>query len=279
MDKLNENIISLYSKWKKSYVRKENSVKMKLQEFLANREIYTNNTYTESDFSISESGDKVDVNIGDFQLTGGNFEKLPFPIGKCKRLTIACCFKLKSLEGCPDEVDECTIRWCNSLKSLKGAPKNVKHDFTCKDNAILESLDGCPKTVGGKCDISQNMSLTSLIGAPEKVGAFSCKFSVITTLEGAPKKVTGIFNCTNCESLVSLIGAPEKVGAFSCEYCGKLKSLEGAPKEVSNYFSCLGCFDLESVKDLPKKMKALYINDKYMDDIPSDVKYEVILDR
>lgn len=278
MDKLNENIFHLYNNWKKGYVRKENSVKMKLQEFLANSKNYTYKTYNESDFTISEGGDKVDVNIEDFQLTG-NFEKLPFPIGKCKKLTIACCFKLKSLEGCPDEVDECTIKWCNSLTSLKGAPKNVKYDFICKDNAILESLDGCPKTVGGKCGISQNMSLTSLIGAPEKVGAFDCKFSVITTLEGAPKEVKGIFNCNNCDSLVSLIGAPKKCNSFSCEYCGELKSLEGAPEKVTNYFSCLGCFDLESVKDLPKKMKTLYINDKYMDDIPSDVKYEVILDR
>ena len=278
MDKLNENIFHLYDKWKKGYVRKEKSVKMKLQEFLANREYYTYKPYRESDFSISEGGDKVDVNIEDFQLTG-NFEKLPFPIGKCKKLTIACCFKLKSLEGCPDEAYDCTIRWCNELKSLKGAPKNVKHDFTCKDNATLESLDGCPKTVGGKCEISQNMSLTSLIGAPEKVGAFSCKFSVITTLEGAPKNVTGTFNCNNCESLVSLIGAPKKCKSFSCEYCGELKSLEGVPKKVTDYFSCLGCYDLESVKDMPKKMKTLYINDKYMDDIPSDVKYEIILNR
>ena len=50
MKSLNENIFHQYNKWKKNYVRKENSIEIKLNEFLSRNTVYIDY------LSISEDG-------------------------------------------------------------------------------------------------------------------------------------------------------------------------------------------------------------------------------
>ena len=109
------------------------------------------------------------------------------------------CFKLKSLEGSPIQVNwnfSCT--GCDMLTTLKGAPLIVSISFSCKD-----------------C-----MSLKSLIGAPEKTETFDCSLcQSLKSLKGAPKELKN-FNCSGCISLASLSGSPKKViNIFKCSDC------------------------------------------------------------
>ena len=80
MNKLNENIFHQYNKWKSGYVRKENSLQLRLQKFLDEYEDRHVDWY-----HISEDGKHVDcdinVYINDIDLIDGKF---PFPFGKVK---------------------------------------------------------------------------------------------------------------------------------------------------------------------------------------------------
>ena len=81
MNKLNENIFRQYSKWKTGYERKENSLQMRLNNFLSNER---NRLYADV-CHISEDGKHVDcdtdVYIFDEDLIDGKF---PLPFGKIK---------------------------------------------------------------------------------------------------------------------------------------------------------------------------------------------------
>ena len=146
MNKLNENIFHQYNKWKSGYVRKENSLQLRLQKFLDEYEDRNVDWY-----HISEDGKHVDcdinVYINDIDLIDGKF---PFPFGKVKG-DFFCddCKELISLEGAPEEVDGCfTCRNCKNLKSLEGAPKKVGQWFACAGCDSLTSLEHLPKDVG-----------------------------------------------------------------------------------------------------------------------------------
>ena len=142
MKALNENIFHQYNKWKTGYVRKENSLQIKLDNFLSNKHSGV--------YRISEDGKHVDcdntVIIWDSDLING---KLPFPFGKVKGTFKCSCRELTSLEGAPKEVSGgFWIHSCTNLTSLVGAPKKVGHAFECNDCLKLTSLEGAPKEVG-----------------------------------------------------------------------------------------------------------------------------------
>ena len=128
MDKLNENIFHQYNKWKKGYERKENSLQMRLNDFLSNKKRNVDC------YHISEDGKYVDCDesivIGDSDLINGKF---PFPFGKVKG-DFGCwsCESLISLEGAPNEVGgDFDCRECDNLTSLKGSPKNISGFMDC----------------------------------------------------------------------------------------------------------------------------------------------------
>ena len=185
MNKLNENIFHQYNKWKTGYERKENSFRMRLQNWIINH------NFNESDFSISEDGKYVNCNtdlcLYDSHLIGGKF---PFPFGE-----------INGFFNCAE---------CSDLISLEGAPQKVKTGFNCSQCYSLTSLVGAPKEVGGSFTCSHCLKLTSLEGAPEEVnGCFDCsECSKLTSLKGAPKEVGESFNCKHCYSLTSLKGLP-----------------------------------------------------------------------
>ena len=201
MKQLNENIFHQYNKWKTGYVRKENSLQLRLQKFLDDYKVNKNSVFycKMPKCTISKDGQKVNVNglvnilIHDEYLING---KLPFPFGEVKEI-----FNVNS---------------CDDLISLEGAPEKVGKSFFCECCHNLTSLKGAPKKVGRNFDCSYCDKLTSLEGAPEKVG--------------------GDFVCSGCKSLTSLEGAPEEVGGnFLCASCKSLKSFDGLPKKIEGY--------------------------------------------
>ena len=209
MKQLNENIFHQYNKWKQGYSRKENSFKLRVRNFLSNRE-------DANKFKISKDGKHLNasdtVRITDDDISDG---KLPVPFGK--------------------------VNWnfdcmsCTSLTSLEGAPKYVENSFDCNNCENLTSLVGAPEEVGGDFSCSECPNLTSLVGAPKKVGGiFDCSdCKKLKSLEGAPKEVGGAFDCNDCKNLTSLVGVPKKIdGYFDCSGCKNLTSLEGLPKEI-----------------------------------------------
>ena len=221
MNKLNENIFNQYNKWKKGYVRKENSLQMRLDNFLSNKHSGV--------YRISEDGKHVDcdntVIIWNSDLING---KLPFPFGKVKGTFKCTCKDLISLEGAPKEIGgNFKFYLCPNLTSLVGAPKEVGKSFSCNN---------CPK-------------LTSLEGAPEKVGGdFSCQKTSIKSLEGAPINVGGDFICDEVDYLESLEGAPNHVGGtFSCSKCPSLTSLDGLPTTIDGDLCCGKKFNGEEI--------------------------------
>ena len=215
MKALNENIFHQYNKWKKNYVRKENSIIFKLNDFLDRNPSY------EDILSISEDGKYVNCSssivIYDGMLINGKF---PFPFGIVSgHFNCSECEELISLEGAPKEIGgNFKFYLCPNLTSLVGAPKEVGKSFSCNN---------CPK-------------LTSLEGAPEKVGGdFSCQKTLIKSLEGAPINVGGNFICDEVDYLESLEGAPNHVGGdFSCSKCPSLTSLDGLPTTIDGDLFC-----------------------------------------
>ena len=190
MKSLNENIFHQYNKWKKNYVRKENSIKIRLNDFLDRNPLYRDI------LSISEDGKRVNCNgsilLYNRMLING---KLPFPFGKINGYFSCCgCEELISLEGAPEEVEgSFNCSRCSNLTSLEGTPEKVGWDFSCIECSKLTSLKGAPKEVVRSFTCSRCPNLTSLEGAPEKVGGdFSCnKCYSLTTLEYLPKKIGG----------------------------------------------------------------------------------------
>ena len=168
MKSLNENIFHQYNKWKNGYVRKENTIKIRVNEFLDKNPKY------EETLSISDNETFVNcsgsISIYDEMLINGKF---PFPFGKV------------------DGNFDCSA--CTELISLEGAPKEVIGYFVCSDCPNLISLEGAPKEVGGGFSCSYCGELISLEGAPEKVGEFfDCTYCPnLTSLEHLPKKIGG----------------------------------------------------------------------------------------
>ena len=256
MKTLNENIFHQYNKWKTGYVRKENSLQMRLENFINNHEF-------KSDlFEIEETSEKTfvvnvqddydnELKINDDDLING---EIPFKFGTVKNFfSVSNCTLITTLKNSPNE-----------FSSFYG-------DFACKKCPSLISLEGAPKKVYGFfCNECEN--LTSLVGAPEIVNdMFKCSDCPnLISLEGAPKH-TKSFKCENCTSLTSLVGLSESKieESFSCTGCNKLTSLEGLPEKINGDFRCDNCPNLTSLKGLPKYIGgSLYVDNRFKGLIP-----------
>lgn len=262
MKALNENIFHQYNKWKTGYTRKENSLKIRLRNFIDKykfkSELFEIEETSEKTFVVNVGYDsETEIRIHDDDLING---EIPFKFG-----TVPDFFS----------VSNCTL-----LTTLKNSPNgfsSVVADFNCKECPSLISLEGAPRKVYGffcyKCK-----NLPSLVGAPERVDdIFKCSDCPnLTSLEGAPKYID-TFRCDNCASLTSLIGLSksEIVESFSCTGCNKLTSLEGLPKRISGTLHCEKCPNLTSLEGLPKYIgESLYIDKKFYGLIPKDVHVE-----
>ena len=149
MNKINENIITLYSKWKEGYTRKENSFKLRVQSFLSNRKDDADIFYISADGKHLDASSDVyifheDILDGKFIVPFGEVDGF-FNCGSCDSLT--------SLEGAPKEVGIFICTLCESLTSLEGAPKKVEGSFNCYKCPSLASIEDLPKEIGGDLHI------------------------------------------------------------------------------------------------------------------------------
>ena len=279
MEKLNENIITLYSKWKEGYVRKETAFEEKIKPMMEwAKEAFEENDFNKMDFDPDGITVNGNLSITSSELTG----EIPYPFAECTgEFTIYPTTHIKSLKNCPRYVKKFDCSVCDLIKSLEGAPEKVNGYFDCKKCSSLLSLEGAPEEVGYfRCNECNN--LPSLKGAPKKVNNdFECRWCKnLKSLKGAPEEVGGNFRCNGCRFIQNLKGAPENVGGdFDCTNCFYLASLEGAPKEVGGDFKCYDCDFLSSIEYLPKEIGGdLHIDKKFEGKIPDDVivKGEII---
>lgn len=178
MKQINENIFHQYNKWKTGYVRKENSLELKIKIFLDNYNVDASKySYFRNfpDMSVSEDGTKVNVK-GNVRITEKNTinGKLPFSFDK------------------------------------------VEGIMSFSDNELISSFEGLPETVGGTFICSFCENLTSLKGAPEKIdGDFDCRgCKNLTSIDTSTEEVKGNFLCFGCDSLTSVEGLPKKIGGY-----------------------------------------------------------------
>ena len=210
MDKLNENIIHLYNKWKEGYTRKETALEEKIKQMRDwAKGVFEPEQFDKMEFGIEGITVNCSLEILDYILVG---DEIPYPFLKSTN-TFSVYGGIISLKNCPRYAEIFDCGFCSNIASLEGAPEKVENDFNCQHCANLASLEGAPKYIGRD---------------------FSCNHCTsLTSLEEAPKKVGGEFDCSYCKSLTSLKGAPEEVGDdFVCSHCPKLTSLEGAPKKI-----------------------------------------------
>ena len=100
-DFLNEDFTDLYKRWKEKETRKEDSLEIKMKDFISSRE---NPQYYYIENGLVCCKGNVDIKDGD--LVNGKF-----------------LFKFGKVDGYFD------CSWCKELTSLEGAPKEVKGDF------------------------------------------------------------------------------------------------------------------------------------------------------
>ena len=123
-------------------------------------EIFTHNDITVKNHNITA------LTNGKFIFTyTGNF-------------SIDLCKKLKSLDGCPEEMAGVFSAYQNyDLESLKGGPRIVGRTYMVYECPKIKSLEGCPEKVGGefwickcgkqfteldvrrRCDVGENISV------------------------------------------------------------------------------------------------------------------------
>lgn len=159
------------SKKNVNLTKKEDSLELKLKEFIENDPERNPGDYYIRDGKVCcRSG----VRIHNDDLVDG---RLPFHF-----------YYVNSLFSC---------RSCPSLISLEGCPEYVGGEFDCSDNPELKSLEGGPIDISGDFYCNVCYGLTSLVGSPERVGGnFNCSSNYIISLVGAPKEVGGDFDCS-----------------------------------------------------------------------------------
>jgi len=124
---------------------------------------------------------------------------------------------LKSLKGCPKEVQGYFYCDSNYLETLEFVPIKIHKDFNCSGNQLTELKDS-PKEVQGSFDCSRN-NLISLEGCPKEIrGTFYCSSNKLSSLKGSPSIIMDNFDCVN-NNLISLEGCPIKIGGILyCSY-------------------------------------------------------------
>ena len=148
-----------------------------------------------------------------------------------------------------------TFSYCDNLKSLRGCPREVQYSFSCIACPKLESLKYCPEICRGGFRIS-TCPVTSMKYAPKYIGdVLDMTSTNIKSLEGLPDQESLIqVKVQGCQNLESLKGSPKKVRSFLCCDCPNLETLEGGPKEVRCEFYCMRCPKLTSLEGMPKRI-------------------------
>lgn len=205
-----------------------------------------------------------------FHMVVRNFDGTEFPdyiqfgdCSGCEYFILNNCPNLETLRGCPTKVKSFTCSECSKLKSLEGGPQEVENCYYCPDCTSLKNLKGAPTEISRTFCCSGCTGLESLEGAPQVVGSFVCKrCGGLTNLKGAPQKALDWnsrsgqgFDCSDCENLESLEGAPQSAYIFSCLNCPKITSLKGIPNRIGRYFECKGCGVQFTYKDVRKHAK------------------------
>lgn len=113
---------------------------------------------------------------------------LPIKFGKVNGNVDFRSMALRSLEGCPKEINGRFYISGNPISSLEGGPSIVSDDYVC-----------------------YSCLLNSLKGAPEIVGAFNCSQNNLASFKDGPKIVNGSFLAANNEHLTSLNGLPKEI--------------------------------------------------------------------
>lgn len=143
---------------------------------------------------------KFGVVTGDFKCNEEIVTCEGFPT-KVRNLYIYNIKYLKSLQGCPQEVEgDFICKECKNLTNLIGAPRKVGGDCIISYNYGLKDLQGCPQQIGGTLNCTWNYRMSSLKGGPRVVpGDLILEKSGITSLQGAPIRVGGLINMSNCQ--------------------------------------------------------------------------------
>lgn len=124
-------------------------------------------------------------------------------------------YKLRSLNGSPQEVGSFKCNNNTFLFDLKGCTPIVKKDFNCSYNK-LQSLEGGPLEVYGLYDCSYN-ELTSLKGMAKIVGnRILCPHNKISNINDLPEKTLDVFCRHNPIQINELILANVKHLVHSC---------------------------------------------------------------
>lgn len=173
---------------------------------LTKQQIAFVNGVTNDEWEVNASG-RVDVKGSVYvrrKKGSGTLEKLPVSFGFIDgSFDLENCVNLKTLEGCPIEVEIFNCKYCEKLKSLEHAPKIVHGDFNCSYSNSLKDLKGAPERVGG-----------SFL-------CYMCKG--LESLEGAPSHVRSGFTCGDCTSLKSLDYLPKEIlGTLKFYGCNKI---------------------------------------------------------
>lgn len=148
--------------------------------------------------------------------------------------------KLKTLLGCPEEVQGSFFCFNNKLKNLEYSPKKIHKDYLCFSN-----------------------QLASLYGAPHEIyGDFYCSFNQLQTLEYSPKVVNGDYNCSS-NMINSLWGSPKIIrNNFDCSD-NVLHNLEYTPLLVYGHYLAKQN-PIDTLEYLPNKvLKSFFIERLY----------------
>lgn len=150
-------------------------------------------------------------------------------------------------------IEQCLSHELNKIKISRKPNKDGYYEVSSKGNVTFYNRVNAPKLtnglfiwtqIKGDFDCSYNNLLETLEGGPYEVGGdFHCGHcEKLTSLEGAPKIIGGHFESDWCKNLSSLKGAPELIpGDFDCSYCESLKTLKDGPKEVKGTYCCAIC--------------------------------------
>lgn len=280
MRTLNENIFHQYNKWKQGYERKENSLEVKLSNFIStNTDLY----------KISKDGKHVDVNgsllLYDENLING---ELPVPFGEVKQDCYIECPSLKSMKNAPKKIKgQLTFYNCPNLKSMDGYVDEVgtwvmitkcglehsngmpkaKKGIYFKDCNSLTSLENCfVKGSGTSLILGECHSITSLNGLPDTFGFINIKnCDGLTNLNWCPQKINKII-ITKCKNLTSLDIPNIKCDTIECPSNENLTSISINATSLL-IFQCHECPKLNSLKGAPTRIHTLYIDDSFDGDM------------
>jgi hypothetical protein len=121
--------------------------------------------YGIENYTINNNG-LVDVD-GNVNLTNRKLDKIPLNFGAVTGDFRCSDNQLRTLEGCPTDVNGHFKCFDNQLTTLEGSPIKVGGSFYCSGNQLI-SLEGCPTEVRGSFYCRDNQ-LRTLKGISERI--------------------------------------------------------------------------------------------------------------